>query len=302
MVRTVADTIRELTRAHIADNNGLVLGQCLSAVGWVQNTVPAQEEGIKELPMTDISGAGIAVGAALTGRRPIFVIRFQSLVWLNASPLVNYAAKAKSTYGYPCPLFIRASADEGNGMGPVHSGVHYAPFMMMPGLPVTAPMTPEEYLEVWSHYMTHDDPMFVSEHRFSYKNSEEMPDQIHDDAELTIFAISATRIHALEAVKQLNEEGVKVNLIHLYWLSPFKTNPEAIGALKKTGKGLVLDSGFEVCGASRSIAYELSQETNVNVRALGMEDRSSGVAKRYENLSPSPERIKAVVKEMLNIS
>ena len=52
MGETVADTIRELTRRHIAENNGLVLGQCLSAVGWVQNTVPAQEMGIEELPMT----------------------------------------------------------------------------------------------------------------------------------------------------------------------------------------------------------------------------------------------------------
>ena len=75
MDKTVADTIRELTRQHIADNNGLVLGQCLSAVGWVQNTVPAQKKGIEELPMTDIAGAGIAVGAALTGRRPIFILQ-----------------------------------------------------------------------------------------------------------------------------------------------------------------------------------------------------------------------------------
>ena len=86
---TVADTIRELTRRHIDENNGLVIGQCLSAVGWVQNTVPAQEIGIEELPMTDVAGAVIAVGAALTGRRPIFILRFQSLNWLNSSPLVN---------------------------------------------------------------------------------------------------------------------------------------------------------------------------------------------------------------------
>ena len=167
MGKTVADTIRELTRQHIADNNGLVLGQCLSAVGWVQNTVPAQKKGIEELPMTDIAGAGIAVGAALTGRRPIFILRFQSLLWLNASPLINHAAKTKALFGYGCPLFIRASGDEGNSMGPVHSGTHHAPFMYVPGLPVVAPMTPCEYQEIWAHFMDHDDPMFVSEHRIS---------------------------------------------------------------------------------------------------------------------------------------
>ena len=62
MARTVAETIRDISREHIAQNNGILLGQCLTAVGWVQNTVPAQTEGIVELPMTDVSGAGIAVG------------------------------------------------------------------------------------------------------------------------------------------------------------------------------------------------------------------------------------------------
>ena len=300
MGKTVADTIRELTRQHIADNNGLVLGQCLSAVGWVQNTVPAQEKGIEELPMTDIAGAGIAVGAALTGRRPIFILRFQSLNWLNASPIINHAAKTKALFGYGCPLFIRASGDEGNSMGPVHSGIHHAPFMYVPGLPVVAPMTPGEYLKIWAHFMDHDDPMFVSEHRISYRNSEELADQYDDRAEITIFAASASRFQAVEAAVKLREEGVGVNLIHLVWLKPLNIPAAAIEALQSCGNGLVLDSGFEVCGASRSIAYDLTHQTGVAVHALALEDRSSGVAKNLENITPSPEKILTTVKKYLH--
>ena len=74
MARTVAETIRELTRQHI-DEGGIVIGQCLTAVGWVQNTIPPQTRGIVELPMTDIAGSGISVGAAIMGKRPIFVMR-----------------------------------------------------------------------------------------------------------------------------------------------------------------------------------------------------------------------------------
>jgi acetoin:2,6-dichlorophenolindophenol oxidoreductase subunit beta len=299
MGETVADTIRELTRRHIADNNGLVLGQCLSAVGWVQNTVPAQEMGIEELPMTDVAGAGIAVGAALTGRRPIFILRFQSLVWLNASPLINHAAKVKAVFGYGCPLFIRASGDEGNSMGPVHSGVHHAPFMYVPGLPVVAPMTPGEYKDVWGHFMAHDDPMFVSEHRISYINDKEFPDQIEDGAQVTLFAASASRFHAITAAEMLREEGVRVNLIHLFWLKPLRIPDAALDSLRASGKGLVLDSGYEICGASRSIAYELTQLTGVAVRALALEDRVPGVAKRLENLSPQPDQIVREIKDML---
>ncbi|KAF0118872.1 MAG: putative transketolase pyridine binding domain protein [Rhodospirillaceae bacterium] len=76
MERTVANTIRDLTKRHIDSGQGVVIGQCLTAVGWVQNTVPPQVEGTLELPMTDVAGAGIAVGISLTGLRPIFVIRF----------------------------------------------------------------------------------------------------------------------------------------------------------------------------------------------------------------------------------
>jgi pyruvate/2-oxoglutarate/acetoin dehydrogenase E1 component len=291
MDETVADTIRELTRKHIAENNGLVLGQCLSAVGWVQNTVPPQEEGIEELPMTDIAGAGIAVGAALTGRRPIFILRFQSLNWLNASPLINHAAKTKALFGYGCPLFIRASGDEGNSMGPVHSGTHHAPFMYVPGLPVVAPMTPGEYQSIWDHFLIHDDPMFVSEHRISYRNTEELPNQIEDAADITIFAVSASRFHAISARAMLRKKGVCVNLIHIVWLKPFKLPEEAINALRRSGNGLVLDSGFEICGASRSIAYELTHKTGIAVHALALEDRSSGVGRKLENTSPQPESI-----------
>ena len=129
MGRTVAETIRDLTRELIDSGKGITLGQCLTAVGWVQNTIPPREFGNYELPMTDIAGAGIAVGVALTGRRPIFVLRFQSFLWLNASPLVNYAAKSKELFGVPCPILIRAIATEGDGAGPIHTNCFHSIFM-----------------------------------------------------------------------------------------------------------------------------------------------------------------------------
>ena len=93
--KTVADTIREITRKHLTQNNGLLLGESISAVGWVNNTVP-NCPGIIELPMTDVAGAGIAVGTALVGRRPIFVIRFQDFLILNGSPLIFMLQKRKN--------------------------------------------------------------------------------------------------------------------------------------------------------------------------------------------------------------
>ena len=143
MARTTAETIKQITREHLEKRKGLLFGQCVTAVGWIGGTVPemTEEEGITELSMADVAGAGIAVGAALMGRRPIYVIRYQGFMWYNAAPILNYAAKSKEMWGVPCPLFVRSLAMEG-GMGPVASGAHHSLVMRMPGIPICSPMTP----------------------------------------------------------------------------------------------------------------------------------------------------------------
>ncbi len=299
MERTLTDTIREITKTHIDENDGVVMGQCLSAVGWVQHTVPAQEKGIVELPMTDIAGAGFAVGAALMGRRPIFILRFQSFLWLNISPLVNHAAKAKEMFGYSAPVFTRCIASEGGGQGPVHSNCYHSLVMHMPGMPVVAPMSPGEYEEIWQHYITHDDPMFVSEHRSSYRNTQEMEDQIEPEAEVTLVAMSASRFHAVEAASRLRAEGIKCNLIHVVWLKPFKMSEEAKAALKNSGCGLVFDSAYEIAGASQSIAYDLMFELGCPVKAVAQADYSPGAAVHLENGTPDADRMVKEAKEII---
>jgi len=216
--KTVADTIREITEKHLTKNNGMLLGESITAVGWVNNTVP-NCPGIVDLPMTDVAGAGIAVGAALVGRRPIFVIRFQDFLILNGSPLIFYAAKTKELHGKGAPVFVRAIAAE--GLGPVHSGILHSIFMHFPGFRVCSPMTPKEYKEIWENYMANNDPMIVSEHRRSYLNMEEMSDVIAKDADITLYAISSTRFEVSKAAEMLKEAGIKCNTIHILWLKPF---------------------------------------------------------------------------------
>ena len=301
MGRTVADTIREITREHLEKNNGLLLGQCITAVGWIQNTVPPYAKGLVELPMADVSGPGIAIGAAIVGRRPIYVLRFQSFLWLAVSPLVNYAAKAKEIWNMPVPLFIRAIATEGSGAGPVHTNCFHSLFMHAPGMLVCAPMTPKEYEEVWNTYMNQDGPILVSEHRRSYLSKEEMPDIIEENADITIFPISASRFNTLEAVKLLKKEGIKCNVVHLLWLKPFSLTPRILQPLNATGLGLVIDSAFEIAGASQSIAYELMLASGFPVKALGQFDRSSGAAQHLENGTPTPLRIVETVKSLIQV-
>ncbi|MEE8348679.1 MAG: transketolase C-terminal domain-containing protein [Acidobacteriota bacterium] len=292
MARTVAETIGETTRDHLINNNGLLFGQCVTAVGWIGGTVPelTEAEGIVELSMADVAGSGIAVGAALVGRRPIYVIRYQGFMWYNAAPLLNYAAKSKDMWNRPCPILIRSIAMEG-GMGPVASASHHGMVMRMPGMPVCAPMTPGEWLEAWQWFLDHDDPLYMSEHRKSFPIDHEMENDIQPEARISLIAISATRLNALEAVKILAEDGIKCDLIHLMWLKPFAPTTDMLDSLKKTNLGLVIDSDFEVGGPSRSIAHELMLKTSIPVHTLGLEERSAGFAPHLDNGAPTVDRI-----------
>lgn len=294
--KTVADTIRDITERHLTINGGLLLGESITAVGWVNNTVP-DCPGIVELPMSDVAGAGIAVGTAVAGRRPIFVIRFQDFLILNGSPLIFYAAKVKELHGTTAPIFVRAIASE--GMGPVHSGVLHSIFMHFPGFRVVSPMTPKEYELVWDDFMANDDPMIVSEHRMSYSNSIEMNDIIADKADITLFAISSTRFEVGRAVEMLSKDGIGCNVVHIVWLKPFTIDDRLTIPLTQSGRGLVIDPGHEISGASQSLAYELNMATGCSVRALGLYDRTKCLSAPLQNRAPDAGRIYEAAREML---
>jgi len=292
MERTVAETIKEITRRHLEENNGILFGQAITAVGWVNNTVP-DTVNIVEFPMSDVSNMGIACGAALSGRRPIIVIRFQDFLWLNSSPLTNYAAKAKDIFGLSVPVFVRASAAD--NMGCVHSAVLHSIFMHMPGFRICSPMTPKEYEQAWSDFMQHEDPMIVSEHRSSFKNKDEF-ENCDAPADITLMPISAARFNVDEAVEKLNSQGIRCNVAHIMWLKPLERE-HLLSALSHSKMGLVIDAGFEICGAAQSIAYSLMLETGIPVKALGLYDRSVGFSPGIRNSTPDADRIAEVAQK-----
>jgi pyruvate dehydrogenase E1 component beta subunit len=300
MSKTVAETIRETTREHLTKANGLLFGQCVTAVGWIGGTVPelTEADGIVELPMADVAGAGIAVGAALSGRRSIYVIRYQGFMWYNAAPIVNYAAKSKDMWGIPCPLLVRSIAMEGS-IGPVASAAHHGMVMRMPGIPVIAPMTPGEWKAAWDWWLEHDDPVYMSEHRRSFTIDHELPAILNENPRITLIGISAARLNAKEAVDQLAAEGIVCDLVPCVWLKPFTMTADMQSSLSRSGLGLVIDSDFEIAAAGRSVAYDLMHKMRMPVHALGLDDRSAGFAARADNPTPTAERIVARVRSLL---
>ena len=290
-MENVADTIRALTKKHL-DNGSLIMGQCLSAVGWVQNTIPKQKKGIIELSMTDTAGAGIAVGAAIGGVRPILVLRFQSFLWLNSSPIVMHAAKCKEIFGYSCPVYVRAIASESDGgQGPLHANTYHSIFAHMPGIIVACPMTPGEYKLVWKKYLSSDDPFLVSEHRSSYKIDYEIEDILDENNQITIIAISSARLEAVKAISKLKQKNINVNFINLVWIKPFILSKSQIKCLEKSKKILIVDNSYEFCGVASTIAQILNSNYKCHTNILGLKEFSPGVAKKYENGTPKCDEI-----------
>lgn len=296
-----AETIREITRKHLVENNGVALGQCLSAVGWVGGTVPelTNHPNLIELSMDDTSGGYRAVGLALAGRRPIFVCRYQGFMWFNAPPFTNYAAKAKEIWGYKVPIFIRAIAMEG-AIGPVAGSSHHGMITRMPGIKVIAPMTPNEYTAAWTYFMSSNEPFYISEHRRSFAIDHEMKDIVCNNPDITLFAISASRLNAVEAVRSLKDSGINCNLMHLVTLKPFLATEVMLNSLSNSRHGgIVVDTDYEN-GVSKCIAHDLMMATNSKVRVLGLEEKTAGFAPHLDNLPPSPKKIADKVREIVS--
>ncbi len=301
----LAETIREIIHEHLLIRNGVVMGQCLLRASNVAGTIPelTKEQGILELSMSDVMGSYIAVGYALAGRRPIYVVRYQGFQWFNAPALLNYARISKEMWGNPCPVFIRSIGMDGSGgptIGPVASCSQHGMFTRMPKIPCCAPMTPGEYKKIWQHYLDHDDPLFVDEYRTGYPIDYEMSDIVQEHADITLYPISSTRLNALKAVDELSKLKIKCNVIHLLWLKPFVVNDRILGPLENSlFGGIILDTDFEN-GTAKCMAADIMLQTSKKVRVLGLEERCHGFAPHFDNQPPSAEKICSFVQKIVN--
>lgn len=300
MAKTVRETIKEITREHLSIGSKCY-GQCLTAVGWVGGTLPElyEEDGMIELSMADVAGGGIVVGAALANKRPIYVVRYQGFQWFNSPIIVNYAMKSKEIWKRPCPLLVRSIAMEG-GIGPVAGSSHHSLYQRMPGVKILSPMTPGEYREAYRAFMEDNDVYYISEHRKSYDNKEELENIIYDNADLTLFPISITRFDAIEASRELQKQGLKINVIHQLWIKPFNFHKEWKKILQNSKYGgIVLDDDYTQ-GVATSMAHDIMMEVDKKVRVLGLEHRSAGFHPTVDNLPPSKEQIKKKIMEICN--
>jgi pyruvate/2-oxoglutarate/acetoin dehydrogenase E1 component len=293
-------TIKKLVKEHLNKKIGKVFGQCLTAVGWVGGTLPElyEKDGMVEMSMADVANGGIVVGAALMKSRPIYIIRYQGFNWYNCPMIINYACKSKEIWKIPCPIFVRGIGMEG-GIGPVAGSSHHSLYYRMPGVKIVSPISPREYKIIYNSFLKDNDVYYVSEHRGSYNNTNDLPNIYFEKPDFVIFAISITRFESMKAQKILLSKGMKVSLINILWIKPLKISKKSLNNLKysKFG-GMVIDDDY-TDGVAKSIANDLTMKTKRFVTTMGLKNKTAGFGKNKDNLPPSAIQIVKKINKII---
>lgn len=226
---------------------------------------------VMDTPISELGGAGVAVGAALTGLKPIYEFQFSDFAALAMEQIVNQAAKLRYMLGGEAavPVVFRMPSGSGTGAAAQHSQSFEAWFGHVPGLKVVQPSTPAEAKGMLLAALEDPDPVIVFEHKLLYKMKGEVPEGyyttpigkaavVRPGRDLTIVA-SAIMVHrALEAATKLAAEGIEAEVIDLRTVRPIDRET-IIASVKKTGKLLCVYEGVRTLGVGAEISALIAE-------------------------------------------
>ena len=210
---------------------------------------------ILDTPISEYAIAGSAVGAAMSGLRPVAELLFSDFITCAMDPIVNNAAKLRYMSGgqYKMPLVVRMPGGVGFAMAAQHSQSLEAMMMGIPGLIVAAPSSPRDCRAMLKTAIRSDNPVLFFEHKLLYLDQGEVPEEEEflpfgkadikrSGDDVTIVALLYTVNLAMEAAKQLEHEGISVEIVDLRTLSPLDTDT-ILESVAKTGRLLTVEEG-----------------------------------------------------------
>jgi pyruvate dehydrogenase E1 component beta subunit len=231
------------------------------------------DERVRDTPISESAIIGTAVGAAITGMRPVAEIMFGDLTALAMDPIANQAAKIRYMFGgqVSCPLVIRTPFGAGVNIASHHSQSLEAWFMHVPGLYVAVPSTPYDAKGLLKTAIRGSNPVFFCEHKLLYPVEGEVPDQEYlipfgkadvkkEGADVTIFATSYMVHKALNAAATLEKEGVDAEVVDPRTLTPLDV-ATITGSVRKTGRIVIVSEDCRTGGASAEIAALVAERT-----------------------------------------
>jgi acetoin:2,6-dichlorophenolindophenol oxidoreductase subunit beta len=274
---TYAESLREaMGMALERDPSVVLMGEDIGVYGGAfQVTLGLVErfgaERVIDTPISELGGAGVAVGAALTGLKPIFEFQFSDFAALAMEQIVNQAAKVRYMLGGEAsvPLVFRMPAGSGTGAAAQHSQSLEAWFGHVPGLKVVAPSTPEDAKGMLLAALEDPDPVVMFEHKLLYKMKGHVPQGYYTTpigraqlrrtgTSLTIVASSIMVHRALEAAEKLAGEGIDLEVIDLRSIRPVDTET-IFASVRKTGRLLVVYEGVKSFGIGAEISALVSE-------------------------------------------
>ncbi|HRH85994.1 MAG TPA: alpha-ketoacid dehydrogenase subunit beta [Rubrivivax sp.] len=275
-MKTMAAVALALRDAMADDPRVVVMGEDIGAPGGSFKATRGllEEFGPQRVIDTPISEASIvsaAVGAALSGLRPVVEIMFMDFVTLAMDALVNQAAKARFMFGGQCsvPMVLRTPHGGGLNAGPQHSQCLEAWLAHVPGLKVVCPATPGDAYALLRAAIRDPDPVVFVEHKGLY-GSKGLVDRtvtaeigsariVRPGRDATVVTYGATVAAALEAARQLAAEGVEVEVIDLRSLQPWD-RATVLASLARTHRAVVAHEAVQAFGVGAEIAATLADE------------------------------------------
>lgn len=225
---------------------------------------------VLDTPIAENSFTGMAVGAAMTGLRPIIEGMNMGFLLLAFNQIANNAGMLRYTSGgnFKIPMVIRGPGGVGRQLGAEHSQRLEAYFQGVPGLKLVACSTPYNAKGLLKSAIRDDNPILFFEHVLLYNLKEDLPDEeyflpldraelVREGSDVTILTYSRMRHHVTQAVKTLEKEGYDPEVIDLISLKPLDF--ETIGAsIRKTHRVIIV----EECMKSGGIGAELTASIN----------------------------------------
>ena len=227
---------------------------------------------VVDTPIAEASFTGMAVGAALTGCRPIVEILFIDFAMLVMDQIVNQAAKYNFISGGQgrVPMVLRTQGGAGNGLAAQHSQSLEAFFYHVPGLKVVMPATPRDACGLLKSAIRDEDPVIFIEHKLLYMTQGEVPDgevlvplgkaEIKKPGrDLTLITYSPMTLICLEAAAALEKEGISVEVVDLRTLVPLDKET-VLASARRTGKVIVVHEACRRGGVGGDIAAMIMEE------------------------------------------
>ncbi|HLR75629.1 MAG TPA: alpha-ketoacid dehydrogenase subunit beta [Virgibacillus sp.] len=282
---TYLEAVREAMQQEMRQNSAVfLLGEDIGTYGGAFGVTEGMveefgAERIRNTPISELGMAGVAVGAALTGMRPILDYQFSDFITIGMDQIVNQAAKVRYMYGGKAqvPMVLRTPSGAGTGAAAQHSQSLEAWMTHIPGLKVVQPSTAYDAKGLLKAAIDDNNPVIFYEHKLLYQTSSHVPEQLYDiplgeadikrkGTDITIVATAIMVHRALEAATILEKEGINVEVIDPRTLVPLDKQT-ILQSVAKTGRVVIVHEAVKRGGYGGEIASIIAEKAFHHLKA-----------------------------------